>query len=638
MKLAYKRFLTVAIWIIVVMWVTACGEMTTIPVVETIATTETSFETTSTTSFNTSTSNTKTTIFTSVPVLTTTASTTLIQDYLDTSIRDAYAQNGMVTSSSPLASKVGLDILKNGGNAFDAAVAIAFALSVVEPQSSSIGGGGMLIGHVAGSHETFVYNYREFAPGAATTNRYQQNDISLTTGAGSFGVPMFVDGMLKVLEDHGTMSRTEIIGPAIELARQGAIVSPVLAEAIRSSFSSLINGQIEAIAIFGSDGYDHILEGDTMINIPLADALESIVNYGREGFYTGPIATAIVTDIQDAGGIVTLQDMERAMGLTEKSTAVSGVYGNYDIYSVMPPGSGISIIQFFNIIEQYNAQYGPVSELDHNSAEYLHLIGSALQLVYGDRRGFIGDPKLVEIPVAGLISKQYAAARLTHYNPVRGIVFSETTLQGNPWNYGDATHTEQYDYSEGWEGNESANFIVVDNMSNAVSATNTINSKFGSGIFGSKIGVYLNDALGSLTTAANSPATISPHKHPISGISPTLVFKDGSLFMAIGAEGNRRAPAAIVQAMLNIMEFGFNVQDALETSRIFNYAGHNIEIGHDIDEETVADLVLLGYEPLIIRDQNGYFGCVHSVIIINHNPTEMHGGADRRRNGKALGY
>lgn len=563
-----------------------------------------------------------------------------VVDYHDLSVRNAQGEHGMVASASSYASKVGIDILQAGGNAFDAAVAIGFALNATEPNASGMGGGGMMVGYDAKKQESVVFDYREFAPGAATRERYLQGDLVTGSGPGSFGVPMFVDGMLTVLEQKGTMTREQVIAPAIKLAREGFAIPATLADNIQANFTKLMISRSEALPIYSKDGFSPMVEGEILINKNLANVFDMIVADGREGFYEGDLALAIVQAVQDAGGIVTMADMQRAIGQTEVLNPVSGTYKDFDILSMNLPGSGISIIEFFNVLEQYNKLFGDISELEHNSAKYIHAVGSIQQLVYGDRRKFTGDPAFVDVPVEGLISKAYAATRIVHFDPLVGRTFIKSQEFGDPWAYNtNVALTSPYSldaYDRGEHGS-TTHFTVVDSEGNTVSATHTINYFFGNGIMAPGTGIHLNNILSPFSTTLNSPACIEPYKQPLSSMAPTIVLKAGKPYMAIGSPGSLRIPAAIVQTMMNTMIFGMDIQTAIEKPRVYHYAGSQMEIEGAIGTTVLSELRSMGYDPTVYAGIDLYFGGVHGIIV---DPITgmIYGGADTRRDGKALGY
>jgi gamma-glutamyltranspeptidase / glutathione hydrolase len=565
-------------------------------------------------------------------------------DYHDLEIREAFGQYGMVASASSYASKVGIDILKAGGNAFDAAIAVAFTLGVTEANASGIGGGGFLIGYVAETGERIAYDYREFAPGAATRELYANSDLDVRDGPGSFGIPMFVDGMLTLWEDLATLPLSDLIDPSITLARDGFEVPPALAEAIASQFSKLMRSRTEALKVYSADGFSPIQEGDLLTNEDLANVLELIVDQGKDGFYKGDVALAIVNAIQDAGGIVTMADMHRAIGSTVKDAPLSSTYKDYEIVSMYPPSSGATTLaQFFNMLEVYETTYGPIQSLDHNSAPYLHLIGSALQLSYGDRRRFVGDTLFVDVPMLGLMSKAYAAERFTLFNPEVGRTFIGAEQYGDPWSFNQQplslnTKSLSDNVPYGEESGSTTHFTIIDQYGNTVSSTNTINYFFGNGIIPAGTGIILNNIMSPFSLNINNlTAGLEPYKRPLSNMSPTIVLKEGEPYMAIGSPGSMRITSAIVQVILNVIEFDMDIQSAIESPRIFHYVGDAMEIEGAMGQDVINALIALGYNPTVYNGTNLYFGGVHAITI-DLTSGQLHGGADPRRDGKALGY
>ncbi|MFP4177383.1 MAG: gamma-glutamyltransferase [Acholeplasmataceae bacterium] len=564
-----------------------------------------------------------------------------VTDYHDLTVRESFGENGMVATASSYATKVGLDILKDGGNAFDAAIAVAFALGVTEPNASGIGGGGFMVTYNAETGERIGYDYREFAPEAATVELYQSDEnLDVRSGPGSFGVPMFVDGMLTIHEDLATMDLDELVEPAITLAREGFEVKPSLAEAIDSQFGKLMTSREEALEIYSADGFSAMTVGDTLINEDLARVMETIVEDGRDGFYKSDIARAIVSAVQDAGGIVTMSDMHRAIGSTIKDEALTGTYKDYDIVSMYPPSSGgTTLIQIFNMLEFYETVYGPISELDHNSAEYLNLLAQTMQLAYGDRRRYVGDPLFVEVPIQGLMSKDFAEERMELFDPEQGGTFTGTDQYGDPWAHQDddaLAHGDQHLAQDEGESGSTTHFTIVDEQGNTVSSTNTINYFFGNGIIPAGTGIILNNIM-SPFSMYQTAAELKPFKRPLSNMSPSIVLSDGEPFMAIGSPGSMRITSAIVQVLLNVIEYDMDVQSAIESPRIFHYVGKNLEIEEDMGQSVIDALSDLGYDPDVYSGIDLYFGGVQAITI-DPDTGELHGGADTRRDGKALGY
>lgn len=560
-------------------------------------------------------------------------------DYLDLTVRDAIGEHGMVSSASAYASQVGYQILKDGGNAFDAAVAVAYALNVVEPNASGVGGGGFLVGYDAKTKQSVAYNYREFAPSGATVDRYKVGDIGFGDGPGSVGVPMFVDGTLTVLEKHGTKTREEVISPAIKLAREGFKIAPTLASVISDNYSKLMRttGKEDNLKVY-TDGISPLEEGDTLINENLANTLQKIVDEGKEGFYQGDIALAIVNGVNQAAGsnLLTMADLKRAINLTQTLDPLTGTYRGYDIVSMPPCGGGIAVIEALNLLEQY----GEINKLTHNSSEYLHVMSAAQQLAFGDRRKFIADPNFVDIPTAGIINKEYAKSRWTNFDPLKGIHFSGAAEFGDPWLYNGETKSTTY--SEGTETKSASttSFSVVDAMGNIVAATHTINYFFGSGIVPAGTGIHLNNELSGFNTNPSSASVIEPYKIPLSSMAPTIILKDGRPVLSVGSPGSMRIIAAIVQVIVNVLDFEMDIQTAIEKPRIYHYIGSDLELEGAISNKVIEELRSLGYTVSVNGNPSGYdayFGGVHAIHF-NQKDNTIHGGADRRRDGKAIGW
>lgn len=563
-------------------------------------------------------------------------------------IRDAKGNNGMVASASGYASEVGAKILEAGGNAFDAAVAIGFVLNVVEPNASGVGGGGFMVAYNSETDTRLSYNYREFAPGLADRSQYSgggsSGTLSLGDGAGSFGIPMMVDGMLTVLEEQGTMDLIDVMQPAIDLAYHGFPITEALAAAISDNYSKIMRPTAidEALPVY-TDGLMPLGEGDLLVNKNLAKVLEKIALEGKEGFYKGEVARAIVNSVRSEGSVATLSDFEAAIGRTAGAHAqvpVTGTYKNYEIISMSPPSSGGStLIEIFNMLEHFDkTTEGGIAGLGHNTADYIHTVGSATQLAFGDRRKFIGDPNFVDVPVQGLISKDFAVERWSNFNPLVGQTFGGAGVEyGDPWKY------EPYKIEAAnviVDENQSAStthFSVIDKFGNIVSATHTINYFFGNGHMPTGTGIHLNNIMSPFSLNESSVNIIKPFKVPISNMSPTIVLMDGEPFMSIGSPGSMRITSAIVQTMLNIMEFDMDIQTAIESPRVHHYVASVMEIEGAIGEETINGLKALGYNPTVYKNTNLYFGGVQGILI-NPETKELHGGADPRRDGKAIGY
>lgn len=566
----------------------------------------------------------------------------------DLSVRHAEGDNGMVAAASGYASQVGIEILEAGGNAFDAAVAVGFALNVVEPNASGIGGGGFMVAYNSGTGKKMSFNYREFAPAASHRGLYSGagGTLELGDGPGSFGVPMLVDGLLTVLEEQGTMSLEQVMRPAINLARYGFPITQSLAKAISDNFSKIMRPTAidEALDIY-TDGLSPLKEGDLLINQNLANVLEKIIDEGKDGFYKGAIARAIVNSVAADGSVVTLGDFESAIGRTLREHAqepVTGTYKDeYELISMYPPSSGgTTLIEIFNMLEILDEQLkdqGGITSLGHNSAEYIHAVAAATQLAFGDRRRYVADPNFVAVPVAGMISKEFAANRWANFDPNVGKVFSGPQEYGDPWAFEPENNNLNLTAEDNEEHYSTTHFSIVDKYGNLVSATHTINYFFGNGYMPRGTGIHLNNIMSPLSINQNSVNLIMGGKVGISNMSPVILLKGGEPYMTIGSPGSMRITSAVVQTILNIIEFEMSIQDAINQPRVHSYATENMEIEGAIGEDVIAALRALGHIVTVYKNIDLYFGGVQGILY-DDQTNKYYGGADPRRDGKAIGY
>lgn len=552
-------------------------------------------------------------------------------DIFDLSVRDAYGKQGMVSTASAYATEVGLNVLKQGGNAFDAAAAIAFTLNVTEPNATGIGGGGFFLGFDAEKNDVFGYEFREFAPGLATRERYIESQLVLSDGVGSIGVPMFVDGILTVLENHGTLSRSDVISPAISLAQNGFKVSPTLASAINDNFNKLMRSRSQNLSVYSKDGITGLQTGDTLINAALASTLTKIKDEGRAGFYQGEVAEAIVAEMETRGGFITLEDLTLAMNRTIKTSPVTGRFHDLDLYSVAPPSSGgVTLIEMLNMLENESE----LAALGHNTAPYIHRLSTAMLLAYSDRQAYIGDPRFTEVPVLGLTDKTYARSRWDLFVENQKLS-SAVSWVGNPI----GASISSFMADEPYEGSGSTtHFSVIDKHGNIASLTSTINHFFGSGIVPAGTGFLLNNELDALTLdETDSINVVKPYKVPLSSMAPVLVMQEGKPLISVGSPGSQRIMAANMQVILNVALFNMDLQTAIEKPRVFIEPGINLMVEGGIDQSVVDTLTTYGYSVTLRNPNDLYFGGVQGIY---HDlaKQQYHGAADRRRDGKALGY
>lgn len=568
-------------------------------------------------------------------------------DFTDLSVRDVISSNGVVSAASPYAAKAGLDVLKAGGNAFDAAVAVSFALGVVEPNASGIGGGGILVAYEAKTGQFISYNFREFVPSAGEASAFPNRDADVDDGIKASGVPTQVTGLLRVLENHGNLTRQTVMAPAIKYAKEGFPVTPELANAISENFNKVMRSKEETKNVFADMGITPLQEGDLLVQENYSKALELIAQQGAPAFYTGEIADAIVALQEEKGGLITHNDLLYAMNnYPIIETPIQGNYRGYDIATVTSPSSGgMILLEALNMLEVY----GEISGMERNSAELLHVLAVAQQLAYGDKRKYIADTKFIDVPIAGIISKQYAAERWEKFNPSKAYLGRNQGEDdyGNPWPYNTTPKTvnfEPVDYDEHYS---TTTFSVVDKEGNIVSVTQTINYFFGNGLVVPGFGFFMNNQLSGFSFSSSSASYIEPLKQPVSHIMPTIVMKDGNPYATLGSPGSMRIPAAVLQVLINMIDFGMNIQEAIEYPRIYCYAVGSDEtftnkkdlyLEQAFDDDARNGLSALGYNLIFqgSRDIDLYFGGVQGVRFIEGN--KMHGGADPRRDGKALGY
>ena len=536
--------------------------------------------------------------------------------------RDARGTHGMVASAHPLASQVGIDILKAGGNAIDAAVAVGFALGVLEPNASGIGGGGFMLIWLAESGKIVFIDSRGKAPASATADMFELDEQGkvkpdargfnpVVVGGKSIAVPGEVAGLLIALEKFGTMSRKQVIQPAIYHAEQGVLVSDVLAGMIASHYDVLVTFPASE-KIYLTDGFPKEA-GEKIANTDLARSLRAIADQGRNAFYRGPVAHSIVDAVQADGGIMTLEDL--AGYEVSFRTPVTGSYRGYGIISAPPPSSGgTHVIELLNIMENFELR-----EMGLNSAESIHAWAEAMKLMYADRAKYMADNDYVEVPVKGLISKQYALDQFGRIDMSTAV-----TLQtaGDPWptESGSTTH-----------------FSVADADGNMVAYTKTINHFFASGITVPGTGILLNDQMDDFDKRPGQANSITGGKKPLSSMSPTLLLEDGKPFAAIGSPGGKRIISTMAFLISNLVDYDMGIQPAILAPRFCNYEEGALKIEARIPLDVQNALMQKGHELEIKKDFDLYFGGAQGVVI-DHESGQMYGGADPRRDGKAIGY
>lgn len=534
------------------------------------------------------------------------------------------ARNAMVASEHRLASEAGLQILQQGGNAVDAAVAMGFALAVVLPNAGNLGGGGFMVVHDADTGSNHALDFRETAPAAAHRDLYLDADGQLMDGDSLFshraiGVPGTVAGLEHALQQWGSMTRAEVMQPAITLAEDGFIVSHTLARMLDIQQRQL--GRHAATrAIFFRDGRP-LQAGDRLVQADLARSLRLIAEQGSAAFYSGDIADAIVAEMRRHQGLITHEDLAGYRAI--ERPPLQGSYRNLDIISMPPPSSGgIHLIQMLNILEQF-----PMQQLGAGSAESVRLMAEAARLAYADRSKFLGDPDFVAIPQQGLISKAYARQQAATILPGR-IRPSAQVRPGQP-----ADH----------ESDQTTHFSVIDPQGSMVGVTYTLNLNFGSGIVAAGTGILLNNEMDDFSAkpgVANAfgltggeANAIAPGKRPLSSMMPTLVLRDGRPWLVTGSPGGSRIITTVLQTLINAIDHGMNPAENAATARMHHQWQPDIlRIEKGFSPDTLVLLEQLGY-------QISLGAAMGKTQTLQLEAGEIQGYSDHRNpDGAALGY
>jgi gamma-glutamyltranspeptidase/glutathione hydrolase len=468
------------------------------------------------------------------------------------------ARHGLVVSSQHYASEAGIRILEQGGNAIDAAVAVGYALAVVDPCCGNIGGGGFMVLHLANGRDRFI-NFRETAPAAASKNMYldaQGNaikDLSLY-GYLAAGVPGTVMGLDRALAEYGTFPRAKVMAPAIELARDGYVLSRGDTDIIDIGALRFAKDPVASKIFLRPDG-THWQPGDRLVQTDLATTLALIAGQGPDAFYKEPIAKAVEMASQANGGILAATDFSAYT--TTEGPPLTCSYRGYVLASSPPPSSGgTTLCEMLNILEGYE-----LKPLGFHSAQAVHLTVEAMRHAYLDRNTYLGDPAFVQNPLERLTSKDYAAAIRAKIDPVRATPSSAVQPGIEPHEKPETTH-----------------YSVVDKDGNAVSVTFTINGLFGANVIAPGTGFFLNDEMDDFTVKPGVPNlfglvqgtanAIQPGKRPLSSMAPTLVTKDGKVFLVLGSPGGSRIITAVAEIVMNIIDYGMEPQEAVDAPRI----------------------------------------------------------------------
>ena len=533
------------------------------------------------------------------------------------------ARHGMVVAMEALAADVGVGVLQKGGNAVDAAVAVGFALAVTHPFAGNLGGGGYMLIRLADGRATFI-DFRERAPEKASRDMYLDAQGNLTRasieGWRSSGVPGTVRGFEVAVNKYGRKTWAENMAPAIVLASKGFPLSYALAEGLKGSRS--LGGDPESTRIFQKGGAFYEM-GETLVQSDLAGTLARISANGASEFYEGETATRLAGEMAKHGGLISRSDLANYRAI--ERTPLQGTYKGYTVITAPPSSSGgIALLEMLGILDGTGYEKGGLG-----SASVIHYQAEAMRRAYADRNEYVGDPDFVKVPIAGLLAPDYLARLRGTIDPERATPSAEVR-PGRP---------------AGSESQETTHYSVVDSEGNAVAVTYTLNGGYGNGITVPGLGFLLNNEMDDFSAKPGSANmfglvqgernAIQPGKRPLSSMTPTILLRDGKLFMTAGAPGGSRISTAVMQVILNVVDFGMNVQDAIDAPRVHHqWQPDRLSLERGISPDTVAILKARGYEvdysPGVVLAQ---------VAAIVSDGGWLQGGSDgRSATGKAVGY
>jgi gamma-glutamyltranspeptidase/glutathione hydrolase len=498
-------------------------------------------------------------------------------------------RHGMVVAQEKLAARVGADILRQGGNAIDAAVATAFAMAVTYPRAGNIGGGGFMVIHLKDRGEDIAIDYRETAPAATTAQTFlgadgKPDNAKSRDSALSIGVPGTVAGLALALEKYGSgkFSLSRLLQPAIVLARDGVVLDDDMADTLPAAQRRMAKWPT-SVKIFSQADGTWLRGGDRLVQTDLAATLSAIAEQGPRGFYEGPVAEKLVNAVRDAGGIMTNDDLKSYSAVIRKP--VRGSYRGYDIVSMpLPSSGGTVLLESLNILEGF-----PLAEMTQGSPASLHLLIEAMKRAYADRARYLGDPAFVNAPVPVMLSKDYAARQRASIDPDHATASADAAAI-KPLR----------------EGLNTTHFSVIDDFGNAVSNTYTLNFPYGVGLIAEGTGVLLNNELDDFTAApgasnafglvgfeANLPG---PGKRPLSSMSPTILLKDGKPVLITGSPGGSRIISTVLQVIVNVLDYHMDVLAAVSAPRLHHqWMPDEVRVEHGFSEDVLAQLRAMGH-------------------------------------------
>ena len=536
--------------------------------------------------------------------------------YSPAQIETAESNNGMVSTQHFLATRVGEKILNKGGNAYDASIAIAFTLAVVLPRAGNIGGGGFMVMYDQETKKPYSIDYREKAPLLSTKDMYLNQDGSFndqmlsTFGYLSIGVPGTVAGLWDVHKKFGSLPWSVLLEDAINLAEKGFEITPFLAD-ILFKYNEKLSFFDETKNIFQASYPD--FKGELLIQTDLSKTLKIISEKGRDGFYKGSVANKIAKAMKDNNGLITKSDLENYNPVWRKPL-ISQYRGNNVITMGPPSSGGLHIIQMLNILENYD-----LKEMNHNSKDYINLLTEVMKYAYSDRSKYLGDPDFYDVPVEKITSKQYGK-RI--FNDIE-IGQSKPVGEVKPGMYLET------------ESHETTHFSVADADGNIVSSTYTLNSTFGSGVVIGGTGIVMNNEMDDFSAAPGIPNQfnllgaeaneIAPNKRPLSSMTPTIVMKNNELFFTTGSPGGSRIISAVLQSILNIIDFDMNLEETTKARRIHHQWFPDIlEVEYSLDNKIRKELEDMNYS-IVITDP------LTCLQLIMYKDKKFYGYGDFRR-------
>ncbi len=535
----------------------------------------------------------------------------------------------MVVAQEPIAADVGLAVLKSGGNAVDAAIAVGFALAVTHPSAGNLGGGGFMLIRLANGKTTFL-DFREEAPQKASRDMYIGPDGNPTkesiVGWRASGVPGSVSGFALAHKKYGSKPWADLLAPAVKLASDGFVVSKALQSSLDSSSKYLANDP-ESARIFLNNNHP-FKAGDTFKQPELAGTLERIAAHGEKGFYEGETAKLLAEAMSAHGGLVSAEDLK--LYKTQERTPLEGDYKGYHIITAPPPSAGgVGVLQMLGMLEgtHYDSD-GP------DSPKAVHYEAEAMRRFYADRSEYLGDPDFYNVPVKSLLDPKYLAWRRGSIDPLHATP-SDSIAPG-------LQRAAEAHIGIGHESEETTHFNVVDDKGNAVAVTYTLNNSYGSGITAPKLGFLLNDEMDDFAAKPGTPNmfgviggdanAIQAGKRPLSSMTPTVITHDGKLFMAVGAPGGSRITTGVLQVILDVIDFHMNPQEAVDLPRFHEqWKPDVLYLQNGFSEQSFAGLKQMGYD---IKPVGGV-AQVQAIVVENGT---LEGGTETRLSGKVAGY